>query len=150
LTIVENITNLAQGVAESNGAELVEVQVNSFGRKKLVKIFIHKSTGVTVADCTAVSRGLEPLLDAEGTMEDAYTLEVSSPGIDKPLVTAKDFERSVGRKVSVSFQEEDESVVSIEGRLKGVEDSEIELELKKSIQKISIKDILKSKVEVEF
>lgn len=95
---------------EALGYELVELKWGGSGRRPLMKIRIDlpdsiEGQGVTVDDCAKVSRAVEPWLDEREGLSERYVLEVSSPGVDRPLVRARDFERFRGERVAVSGDE---------------------------------------------
>ena len=87
------------------GYELVEVEWAGSAQRPILRIRIDRSgmnkDGVVVSDCARVSRALEPWLDELGSMPERYVLEVSSPGVERPLMRASDFERFAGRKIAV-------------------------------------------------
>ncbi len=93
----ERVYELAVQAAEDLCLELVSADFIGRGRRSLVRIVIDKEGGVTIADCEKMSRTLEALLDVEDPIPGAYMLEVGSPGLDRPLVTQRDFERNVGK-----------------------------------------------------
>ena len=95
--IKDKVQELAANVAEDEQVELVSISILGAGRKKLVKVIIDKEGGVSISDCERMSRGLETLLDVEDIFPMAYMLEVSSPGLDRPLMQMRDFERSIGK-----------------------------------------------------
>src|SRR5215471_16619681 len=102
--VASKIEEIAQRVAESEGLELVEVEVKGGGAQRFVRISIDKPAGVSHADCELVSQQVGTILDVEDVVPGGrYTLEVSSPGIERKLVKAKDYERFQGRKVKVSL-----------------------------------------------
>lgn len=89
---------------EQLGYELVEIEWAGRGGRPLIRLRIDQGegpSGVTVGECAKVSRALEPWLDGLGTMPECYVLEVSSPGVDRPLKHARDFERFAGKRVAV-------------------------------------------------
>ena len=95
---------------ETLGYELVEVRWGGSGKRPVLKLRIDRpdssrSEGVTVDDCAVVSRALEEWLDENERLSDRYVLEVSSPGVDRPLVRSRDFERFVGETVAVKGKE---------------------------------------------
>ena len=93
----ERVQELAAQAAEDLQLELVSAEFIGRGRRSLVRIVIDKDGGVTISDCEKMSRTLEALLDVEDPIPGAYMLEVGSPGLDRPLTTQRDFERSVGK-----------------------------------------------------
>ncbi|HMK60152.1 MAG TPA: ribosome maturation factor RimP [Dissulfurispiraceae bacterium] len=113
----EKIYNLAGQVADDEGLELIDVNILGSGRKMLLRITIDKEGGVTIGDCERVSRGIEALLDVEDLIKSAYTLEVSSPGLDRPLIKIQDFERSRGRLARIITAEKISNETFFIGRL---------------------------------
>jgi ribosome maturation factor RimP len=118
--VVDKIRVVADRVAGSEGIEIVEVQLLGGGRARTLRIFIDKPGGVTHADCENISHQVGTILDVEDVIPgSSYTLEVSSPGVERKLQTAKDFERFVGQKVKVVLREPVESQKYWEGILSG-------------------------------
>ena len=112
------IVGIIEPVVTGMGYDLVDTQVS--GRGRLVRIFIDKSGGVTVDDCAEVSRQLVRVLEVEGI--DYERLEVSSPGLDRPLRKSSDFERFAGQRVDVRMRNPDASGRRrFVGRLEGVQ-----------------------------
>ncbi|TDA68924.1 MAG: ribosome maturation factor RimP [Clostridia bacterium] len=97
--VAERVRNLIEPVITSMAYELVDVQYVKEARRYILRIFIDRQGGVGLDDCEQVSRAVEPLLDASDPVPEHYYLEVSSPGIDRPLKKAADYERFAGRKV---------------------------------------------------
>ncbi|SDE33459.1 ribosome maturation factor RimP [Desulfuromonas thiophila] len=98
-TLLERVRQLAQPVLEQNGLELVDSELVQQGRSWFLRLFIDKAGGVTLDDCADFSRELDTLLDVEEVLSVAYRLEVSSPGLDRPLKRPQDFERFRGEPV---------------------------------------------------
>lgn len=123
--VVEKITALAEQIGDPQGIEVVEVDILGGGVHRVVRILIDKPEGVTHGDCELLSRQLSEMLDAGDVIPGAaYTLEVSSPGVDRKLTKPKDFERFKGQKIKVSLK----APVDGEKRYEGVlEDFESEV-----------------------
>src|SRR5512132_1681399 len=97
--IASKIEEVARRVAGSEGLELVEVEVKGGGNNRLVRIAIDKPEGVTHGDCELVSQQVGTILDVEDVVPGGrYTLEVSSPGVERKLLKLKDYERFQGKK----------------------------------------------------
>jgi len=96
--------SLAERVASSQGLELVEVEQGGGKGPQVLRFFIDKPGGVNVADCARLSRELGDRLEAEDTIDTSYVIEVSSPGIERPLRKASDFERFAGHSISVRLR----------------------------------------------
>jgi ribosome maturation factor RimP len=137
--IVAKIAEIAERVADSEGIEIVDVQLLGAGRGRLLRIFIDRPPGdasvdrphgVSHADCEFISHQVGTILDIEDVIPgDSYTLEVSSPGLERKLSKAKDFERFVGQKAKVVLREPVENQRSWEGRLAGISEGVISLEI---------------------
>ena len=114
------------GACERVGVDLIEKDLFGAGKRKILRIFIDKDGGVSVENCASVSRYLSDELDKEENLnliEDSYTIEVSSPGLDRPLKTKRDFERNLGRMLRIV-----QNGKSTKGILKSVNGSSIILE----------------------
>lgn len=92
---------LIQPVVEANGVELFDVDYVKEGSDWYLRVYIDKEGGIAVDDCEVVSREADPILDADDCIEESYILEVSSPGLGRPLKKDKDFARSIGEEVEV-------------------------------------------------
>ncbi len=130
------IEELAQQVAQSLSLELVEVEVKGEGNAVLVRVSIDKPGGVTHGDCEQVSRELGAMLDADDLLPGHYTLEVSSPGVERKLNKTQDYQRFQGQKAKVTLREPVEGKRTFEGTLAGYADGQIllETELGKTLQ----------------
>lgn len=100
-SIAKQVQSLVEPILEGMGYELVDVEyVSSFGRW-ILRLFVDKEGGVTIGDCARISEELGDLLDVKEFIRHEYTLEVSSPGLDRPLKKEKDLPRAFGKKVKV-------------------------------------------------
>lgn len=106
----ERLRALAAPLLTDLGFELVDVMLATEYGRKVLRFFIDKPGGVTIDDCTEASREISTLLDVEDPIPQRYTLEVSSPGLDRPLVKEADFVRYIGKKAKIKTKE------PIEGR----------------------------------
>lgn len=96
-------TELLMPIVEKNSFELVDVEYVKEAGNYYLRAYLDKPGGITIDDCELVSRALSDLLDKEDFIEDSYILEVSSPGLDRPLKKDKDFERSIGSDVELKL-----------------------------------------------
>src|SRR6516162_7507567 len=104
-SIASKIEEIANRVAESEGLEVVEVEVKGGGTSRLVRISIDKPEGVTHADCELVSQQVGTILDVEDVVPGGrYTLEVSSPGVERKLLKLGDFQRFQGKKACITLR----------------------------------------------
>ncbi len=144
--IVAKIAEIAERVADPEGIEIVDVQLLGAGRGRLLRIFIDRFAGsprpgsgggaaedrplgVSHADCEFISHQVGTILDIEDVIPgDSYTLEVSSPGLERKLSKPKDFERFVGQKAKVVLREPVENQRRWEGKLAGISQGIVALE----------------------
>ncbi len=103
-TLEQNLQEMLQGAVEDLGCELWGIECQRAGRFMTVRLFIDKEGGVTVDDCADVSRQVSAILDVEDPIADKYNLEVSSPGLDRPLFTLPQFERYIGQDIAVHLR----------------------------------------------
>jgi ribosome maturation factor RimP len=114
----QRITELAERIASGTGIELVEVQLRGAGKSRLLRLYIDKPGGVTHGDCELISERLGRLLDeADIVPGDSYTLEVSSPGVERKLSKPRDFERVIGQKIRLSLRAPVAGVTRLDGKL---------------------------------
>lgn len=128
-SIIKRINEIAERVGRSEGIEIVDVQFVGGGNSRLLRIFIDKPGGVTHADCELVSQQVGTILDVEDVIPGGhYTLEVSSPGLERKLSRPQDFERFIGHKAKVLLRSPVENQRRWEGTLTGFADGVITLE----------------------
>jgi ribosome maturation factor RimP len=148
--IKNKITELAVSVAVQYTLEIVGVELAGSSRKLLIRIFIDKENGVTLDDCGKFSRALSALLDVEDPVPMAYVLEVSSPGLDRPLKALKDFQRSIGKLVRIITKARIEEQNVFTGRLARVEGENITLSFDDKEIEIPFDQISKARLEIEL
>jgi len=127
--IVAKIAEIAQRAGEPEGIEIVDVEFLGSGRGRVVRIFIDRPQGVSHSDCEFISQQVGTILDVEDVIPgDSYTLEVSSPGLERKLSKPKDFERFVGHKARITLREPVENQRHWEGKLAGFSEGVVALE----------------------
>ena len=122
---LERVREIVDRVASSSGLEVVDVEFRGGGKSRMLRITIDKPAGVTHEDCANVSRELGTILDVEDAVAGSYLLEVSSPGLDRKLSRAPEFERFVGSLVKVTVRESITGSRHFEGRLESAHDGRI-------------------------
>src|SRR3974390_2202246 len=126
--VASKIEVIAQRVVESEGMELVEVEVKGGGSQRFVRISIDKPEGVTHGDCELVSQQVGTILDVEDVVPGGrYTLEVSSPGVERKLFKPADYQRFQGKKAKITLRDPVEGRRTWEGTLAGYVDGMISL-----------------------
>jgi ribosome maturation factor RimP len=124
-----SITTLAEQVAASLGMEVVRAEIKGGGGRSIVRIFIDQPSGISLNDCERFSRQLSVLLDVEDWIPVSYTLEVSSPGLDRPLVKEADFRRFAGKKAKVRTRTLIEGEKSFRGVILDAAEGRLDLEV---------------------
>lgn len=157
----EKVQKLAEKVATGEGCELYDIEITGTGKGRVLQIFIDKTDGILIEDCSNVSKALNEFLDTEDIIPgDEYSLEVSSPGLERRLKTDLHFEKVVGKKIAVQLSQNLGSLgvaeISIqpmkkfEDILVGVEPGYILFNLKNEIVKIPLNVIEKAKLVFEM
>ena len=118
------IESLLGGILPEFRAFLVDVHLNRGSRRLVVQVLVETDTGITISQCAEISRRLGAALDAESRIDGAYELEVSSPGIDRPLKFLRQYSKNVGRKFRVTIRRE-QGPSQVEGKLESVTGEEL-------------------------
>ncbi|MBV8552078.1 MAG: ribosome maturation factor RimP [Acidobacteriaceae bacterium] len=150
--LVDRITELGERAAAGTGIEIAEVQLRGAGKARLLRVYIDKSGGVTHGDCELISERLGKMLDDGDVMpEDSYTLEVSSPGVERALSKPRDFARVVGQSIRVSLKEPIEGQTRYEGKLAGLAEEALELESASGeLVRIPLNQVRKANLKFEW
>ncbi len=147
---LEKIRDMAERVVVSEGLALVDVELKGERANPLLRIFIDKPAGVTHADCQLVSEQLSAMLDVEDPFPGSYTLEVSSPGLDRKLVKPNDFVHFAGRRARLVLREPLDEKRVLEGHLAGFEAGRVRIDLGEgAIAEIDLANISKAQLVVE-
>lgn len=128
--VTDIVERLALPITEKEQVELVDVEFKKEGSNWYLRVFIDKPEGVDIDDCSRVSEQLSEQLDIVDPIPDAYFLEVSSPGAERPLRKPADFERAIGEYVHVSLYEPMEGQKAFEGTLVRYDEQELELQVR--------------------
>ena len=156
---VERVREIADRVAASSGLEVVEVEFLGGGKARMLRVFLDKPAagndplaGVTHEDCANFSREFGTILDVEDAMPGSYTLEVSSPGLDRKLVKAADFTRFTGGRMKLVTRQPVNRTRNFEGRLESFQDGRLTLDLSVASHKSRKKmgEAAGQKIEIEF
>jgi ribosome maturation factor RimP len=127
---LERVREIVERVAASSGLEVVEIELRGSGKAQMLRIFIDKPQGVTHEDCANLSREVGTILEVEGAAPPgSYVLEVSSPGLDRKLVRAADYERFTGSRIKLALRQPVNGNRYLEGRLESFRDNKLTLEL---------------------
>lgn len=153
---------IANRVARDHGLELFDLQFRRESVGWVLRIVLDRSAevatassrsnkGVNLEDCQRVSHDVSAVLDAEDAVDGSYTLEVSSPGLDRPLRSAKDYQRFTGRLAKLVVTEPISGRKHFTGRLKGIDDTDVILEIDRGeVYRIPLDSIVRARLEIEF
>jgi ribosome maturation factor RimP len=152
------IRGIAERVAASRGLTVWDIQSRRETSGYVVRIIIDRpgpaatpEESVSIDDCEQVNREISTILDVEDPLPLAYTLEISSPGLDRPLRDAADYERFTGRLAKVVVREAVDHQKAFEGRLRGIEDAHVLLETRNGrLHRLPLPLITRGRLEVEF
>jgi len=148
--IVERVRAISDPILMNEGMELVEVDYRREARGWVLRLTIDKEGGVTLDDCSRVSQQVGRELDVEDFISAPYALEVSSPGLTRPLKSEKDFMKHCNRLVKLRTVDPINSRQQFKGKLLGVSNNQIELEMEEGIVQIPLAKIAKANLEIEF
>ena len=149
-TLEQNLQEMLQGAVEDLGCELWGIECQRAGRFMTVRLFIDKEGGVTVDDCADVSRQVSAILDVEDPIADKYNLEVSSPGLDRPLFTLQQFERYIGQDIIVHLRIPVMERRKWQGKLERIETDMVTLIIDGQEQVLVFGNIQKANVVAKF
>lgn len=150
--LIKRITEIAEGAGRSNGIEIVDVELVGGSTARVLRIYIDKPDGVSHTDCELITRQVGDILDAEDVVPgESYTMEVSSPGVERKLTKPAHFERFAGQLAKVSLREPVENQRFWEGILKGVEGNRIKIEPSEGrIVEIPLEQVRKANLKFEW
>ncbi|MCA1980422.1 MAG: ribosome maturation factor RimP [Calditerrivibrio sp.] len=148
--IVEKVKSFCESISHKFGVDIFDVQFRKEHSGYTLRVFLDKE-GLTLDECSAFSKELSKWLDDEDILSFSYNLEVSSPGLNRPIRNLQDFEKYSGRKCKVELLKKDaEGRKHFTGYIKGVDGETVLLDLKKEVVSISYSDIKKANLEFEF
>ena len=154
--ISSQVSDIAMPILDSMQLELVEIEFGKIGRDAVLRLFIDKEGGVTLDDCADLSRELSLILDVEEIIPVNYSLEVSSPGLDRPLKKNEDYHRYTGRLVKLRTYEPfaddaGNKRKTFLGTLEGLQDGLVRITLKEGqTASIPLERVAKANLEFEF
>ena len=149
-TLVQNLHEMLQGAIEDMGCELWGVECQRTGRFMTVRIFIDKEGGVSVDDCADVSRQISAILDVEDPIADKYNLEVSSPGLDRPLFSLAQYGRYLGQDIAIHLRIPVMERRKWQGKLERLENDMLILNVDGQEQTFAFGNIQKANVVAKF
>ena len=147
---ITKVTELVSPVLDEMGFELVDIEYLSQYGRWVLRIYADKEGGITLDECARVSREVGNLMDVKDVLPHEYVLEVSSPGLNRPLKKEKDFERAIGKKVKIQMVAPISGRRRFTGYLKEVMQGNVYLEIDNNLFTLSRKDIEKANLVYDF
>jgi ribosome maturation factor RimP len=144
------VEHLAEGVARRHGLALAGVEVLGERQHTIIRISVESEAGVSVDRCAVVAEELSRALDLHDPIPHRYTLEVASPGLDRPLLREADFHRFAGRKVEVTMHEPLDGRRRWKGRLRGLEGDRVTLEVEGEMIRLPLAGIARARLAVDM
>jgi ribosome maturation factor RimP len=153
MNIEQRIESIITPALLEKGFRVVRVQLQG-SKSKTLQIMIERldEISITVDDCALVSRTVSVLLDIDDPIHESYVLEISSPGMDRPLVKQDDFERFADSRIKLELKTSYEGQIRFQGLLKGIKDDMVKMELdpEKKVAEIAFSDIKKAKLIPDY
>ena len=147
---LQDVQDLAATVAAQHGATLFSLEVGGDRRRTLVRVSVEREGGLSVEDCARISEELSRALDLHDPIPHAYTLEVATPGLDRPLRSAEDFVRFAGRKIELTAREPIEGRRRWRGRLIGLDGADVVLEVDGRTARLPLNRVATARLVVEM
>ena len=145
-SIEVTLEQLLEPALAEKGVELVELSISGSARRYVLRIFVDRPTGISIGECAQLSRDMADLLDTNDPINSSYTLEVSSPGLTRPLKKKRDFERALGKDVRLITR----AGADHTGKLTGVSDGVLTLEVGGDTLDVSMGDVTKANLHFKI
>ncbi|MFS1513161.1 ribosome maturation factor RimP [Chengkuizengella sp. SCS-71B] len=148
--IKDQVQDMVQNFIEEEGYELVDIEYVKEGENKYLRIYVDKDGGIDIDDCGRISEYISQKLDETDPISEAYILEVSSPGAERPLKKAKDFENAVNKNVFITTYESIDGLKEFEGKLVSFQNEMLEIKLVKKTHQIPLNKVASARLAVLF
>jgi len=148
--IIDRVKDIATPILLDEGMELVEIEYRREAKGWVLRLYIDKEEGVSIDDCTHISQEIGRSLDVEDFILAPYTLEVSSPGLTRPLKNEKDFTKYLNHLIKLKTFDPIENRRRFKGRLLGIFENRIEVEVDGGIIHIPLANVAKANLEIDF
>jgi ribosome maturation factor RimP len=146
MAVTDQVEKLIEAPVEALGYEIVGVEYIQGGSSPILRVYIDSEQGITIEDCERVSHQISGVLDVEDPIKAAYALEISSPGFDRPLFKARDFERFAGQQAKISMKLPVAGRRNFTGTLQGFSDGEILIEVDGEVYGLPLSKLNKARL----
>ena len=149
-SIHQTVAEIIEPITQEENIELVDVEYKKVGKVWALRVYIDKNLGVTLDDCQRISRQVEDLIEVHEVIADPYVLEVSSPGLDRPLKKERDFIRNKEKRVQVKSFSPINGKKQRVGTIQGFKNGTLYLEDTEGVQEIPLENIAQAKLTIEL
>ena len=150
MKVTELVESFAKPIVEAHGCELWDVEYVREGGEYFLRLYLDKEGGVTIDDCEAVSRAVDPVLDEKDPIQGSYHFEVCSAGLERALKRPNDFQRFLGSPITVKLYRPRNGLKEIPGILRGYEDGRVTVEAGKETITFEKSQVALVRLRVEF
>lgn len=147
--LLEKLRELADPIVEERGAYIVDLNVRGERSSKVVELFIDSEEGITVDDCSVVSREFSTVLDTHDVIKGRYRLDVSSPDLNRPLKHIRQYKKNIGRKIKLTYSE-DSVVVNCNGTLASIDEEKVVITNERKNIAVPLNDIIEAFIVPQF
>ena len=148
--VTRDVNRLIEPVLDEMGFELVDTEYLSENGKWVLRIYADGEGGITVGDCGRISKEISALIEAKDILQHEYVLEVSSPGLNRPLKNERDFQRAVGKKIKVKMLNPVKDRENFTGYLKAYKNGILYIDITNKVVPLPWQDVKKAKLVYEF
>jgi ribosome maturation factor RimP len=148
--LLQEISQVIEPILQSQGLELVDLEYQRESRGWVLRIYLDREGGVTLDDCTEVSHEVGALLEVKDLIPNAYILEVSSPGLTRPLKKPEDFNKFRNQLVKIKLFEPLDGRKNFKGTLLGLEEDKVRVEVDQQVFELPLTHIAKANLEIDF
>lgn len=148
--VIEQINELVLPLLRSSEVELVDLEFVRAGKRWILRLFLDKPGGITLEDCAQLSRIIGEVIDVHELIDHAYTLEVSSPGLNRPIKKPADYQRFAGRLARITVRQPDGKSRTLRGKLLGLEGDQVILEENERMHRLYLNDIARARLDFDF
>ena len=150
MKVTELVAGFARPIVEAQGCSLWDVEYVREGAERILRVYIDKEGGVDIADCEAISRAIDPILDEKDPIQESYHFEVCSAGLERALKRPSDFQRFMGSPIMVKLYRPRNGLKEIPGILRGYEDGRVTVEAGKETITFEKSELALVRLRVEF
>lgn len=148
--IEEKISKICEENALEKGFFLIDINFSGQKGTKIIEVFIDSEEIVTIANCASLSRSINERIEQANFLQSSYRLDVSTPGVDRPLKFLKQYKKHIGRKFEIAFSDDNSTIRTETGSLLRIEDDYLFFNINKDELKIQFSNINKAQVAISF